>query len=156
MDTTPKNPFVHKPLLVVLLCAGTMIYLSGMVPYNSLPFSQWDLHNYRSMAQASPHIDRSVCPPYVYRLLGPYIVGLFPGSDATGFYLAAILCSLLLVVVYSGYCVPLAFLQGPRGLATMLLTMNRYFFGLPYGTVSRLTTSSPKCCWRRFFYACLN
>jgi len=82
------------------------------------------------MAQASPHIDRSVCPPYLYRILGPYIVGLFPGGDATDFYLAAILCSLLLVGSISGYCCAVGILsKGPRAVATMLLTMNRYFFG---------------------------
>ena len=129
MNNTLKNAFEHKPLLAALLCAGTMIYLSGMVPYNSPPFSQWDLHNYRLMAQASPHIDRSVCPPYLYRILGPYIVGLFPGGDATGFYLAAILCSLLLVVVYFRLLCAVGISPRAAGLATMLLTMNRYFFG---------------------------
>ena len=58
-----KNSFAHRPLLAVLACTGVMIYLSGMIPYTSLPFSHWDLRNYRQMAQASPHIDRSVCLP---------------------------------------------------------------------------------------------
>ena len=129
MNNTLKNPFVQKPLLAVLLCAGIMIYLSGTVPYNSLPFSRWDLSNYRQMAQASPHIDRGVCPPYLYRILGPYVVGLLPMSDAAGFYLAAIVCSLLLVAVYFRLLCAVGISPAAAGLATMLLTMNRYFFG---------------------------
>lgn len=112
------------------MCAGVMIYLSGTVPYTRPPFLRgWDLYNYRLMAQAAPHIDFSVCPPYIYRVCGPYLVGLLPIPDPQAFHLAAIALSLVLVVAYFSLLCQLGLSQRSASMATILLTMNRYFFG---------------------------
>jgi hypothetical protein len=125
MNYTVKN----NPLWLVLLGTALMIFLSGTIPYTTLPFSHWDLLNYRNMAQAAPGIDLSVCPPYTYRILGPYLIGLVPISDVHAFYWAAVILSFVLVAAYYSLACRLGLSRGIAALVTVLFTMNRYFFG---------------------------
>ena len=109
--------------------AALMIFLSGTIPYTTLPFSHWDLLNYRNMAQAVPYIDLSVCPPYIYRILGPYLIGLVPLNDVQAFYWAAVVLSFVLVAAYYSLVCRLGLSRNIAALVTILFTMNRYFFG---------------------------
>jgi hypothetical protein len=118
-----------KPLWAALLCTAVMIFLSGTIPYTVLPFSHWDLLNYRTMAQAVPHLDFSVCPPYTYRILGPYLVGLMPMNDVHAFYLLAVILSFILVIAYYSLVRRLGLSSQTAALTTILFTLNRYFFG---------------------------
>jgi hypothetical protein len=113
----------------VLAFTALMIFLSGTIPYTTLPFSQWDLLNYRNMAQFAPGIDLSVCPPYTYRILGPYLIGLVPLSDVHAFYWTAVILSFVLAASYYSLVCRLGLSRSIAALVTILFTMNRYFFG---------------------------
>lgn len=114
---------------MVLLSTALMIFLSGNIPYTTPPFSHWDLLNYRSMAQSAPGIDLSVCPPYTYRILGPYLIGLMPLNDVHAFYWAAVSLSFVLAGAYYSLVCRLGLSRNIAALVTILFTMNRYFFG---------------------------
>jgi hypothetical protein len=68
-------------ILILLAAAAVMIYLYGNIDYTVEPFRDMDLRYYRQMAQASPHLAEGVPPPFAFRLLGPWVVGLLPPVD---------------------------------------------------------------------------
>jgi hypothetical protein len=81
------------------------------------------------MASASPHLDPAAPRPFAFRLLGPYLVGLIPGSTENAFLAVDFILSLLLVYLmyrflrYFGLRPPFAC------LATVLYIFNKHFFG---------------------------
>ena len=83
-----------KYVLIICLVSFIMIFLYGKIDYESERFSDLDLHAYRAIAEASPKISTNIKQPFVYRLLGPYLVGLLPIKNATGFYIFSIILSI--------------------------------------------------------------
>jgi hypothetical protein len=117
-------------LLILAISTSAMIYLYGQIDYTSQQFSTWDLHEYRKMAAASPHVDAEVRQPFAYRILGPYLVGLVPLPNLTTFYLFAIVASYAVVGLLYGFFSFAGLSPSMAAIATFLFTTNRYFFGL--------------------------
>lgn len=117
-------------LLILAITTSVMIYLYGQINYTSEQFNGWDLHDYRKMAAASPHLSHDVFRPFAYRILGPYLVGLVPLPTDTSFYLLAIVASYVLVGMFYGFLSYVGLSPSLAALATFLFTTNKYFFGL--------------------------
>lgn len=115
---------------VFLLLACTLIILTrGRINYTAPTFSLWDLHDYREIAAVSPHIATDASPPFAYRLLGPYLVGLLPLRDPTSFSVAAATACVALAVLFYRLLLLLGLREANAFVTTLLFTFNRYFFG---------------------------
>jgi hypothetical protein len=116
-------------LLVLALVTVTMLFFYGRIDYTNAAFKDWDSLIYLDMASASPHLDPDAPRPFAFRLLGPYLVGLIPGSTENAFLAADLVLSFLLVYLmyrflrYFGLRPPFAC------LATTLYIFNKHFFG---------------------------
>ena len=116
-------------LLVLALVTVTMLFLYGRIDYTNAAFREWDSLIYLDMASASPRLDPDVPRPFAFRLLGPFLVGLIPGSTENAFLAVDLALSLLLVYLmyrflrYFGLRPPFAC------LATTLYILNKHFFG---------------------------
>lgn len=114
----------------ILLLACALIMLSrGRINYSAPAFALWDLHDYRQMAAASPQIAADASPPFAYRLLGPYLVGLLPLSDPTSFLLASDAACLALAILFYRLLILQGLGDANALVATLLFAFNRYFFG---------------------------
>jgi len=101
-----------------------------MIDFNSAAYTGFDLHSYRQIAIASPHLSPEVSPPYAYRLLGPYTVGLLPLPDPLAFRLADSAVCLTLVILFYRLLVEQGIHCGVALVAVLLFACNRFFFGL--------------------------
>jgi hypothetical protein len=116
-------------LLVLALVTVTMLFLYGRIDYTNAAFKDWDSLIYLDMASASPHLDPDAPRPFAFRLLGPYLVGMIPGSTENAFLAVNLALSFLLVYLmyrflkYFGLRPPFAC------LATILYIFNKHFFG---------------------------
>jgi hypothetical protein len=116
-------------LITLAILAGAMIFLYGRIDYTNAAFKEWDSLIYLEMASASPHLDADAPRPFAFRLLGPYLVGLIPGSTENAFLAVDLALSLLLIYLmyrfsrYFGLRPPFAC------LATTLYIFNKHFFG---------------------------
>ncbi len=116
-------------ILVIFLACLVMIPLCGRIEPDSARFAGWDLHLYRRMADAAPGLALDVPPPFVYRVLGPYLSGVLPLNRDSAFLLltlgAALLVPLMLYLVLRRLGV------SPQSatLAAVLLIFNKGLFG---------------------------
>ena len=116
-------------LLVLALVAAAMLFLYGRIDCTNAAFKEWDSLVYLEMASDSPHLDPDAPRPFAFRLLGPYLAGLIPGSTENAFLAVDFALSLLLVYLmyrfsrYFGLRPPFAC------LATVLYIFNKHFFG---------------------------
>jgi uncharacterized membrane protein len=116
---------------VWLICAGIFLIVSrGMIDFNSPDYAGFDLHYYRTIAIASPHLSKDASAPYAYRLLGPYIVGLLPLPDPLAFRLVDSIACLALVILFYRLLVGQGITSRVAFVAVLLFACNRYFFGL--------------------------
>lgn len=132
-STIPHNLSGHRLKFFVLvgIVAGLMMYAYGTINYQNVEYAQWDLHDYRAMAQASPGLAESVRQPFVFRILGPYAVGLLPFSIDNSFLVLSISSGLMLSLIFYLYLSASAFEPSISALATILFILNKYFFGFP-------------------------
>ena len=117
-------------LLILAITTTAMIFLYGRMDYTSKQFEGWDLHDYRKMAAASPHLATDVSRPFGYRIGGPYLVGLVPQPIDTTFYLFAIVASYAVVGLFYGFLSFVGLSPPIAAISTFLFTTNKYFFGL--------------------------
>ena len=79
-----------KPSLAYALALAVlslvMAWLYGTIDYLGL-YANVDLKHYRALAQAVPWWATETPQPFVFRILGPYLVGLLPVPDPLGFRL---------------------------------------------------------------------
>jgi hypothetical protein len=114
----------------VLVSACALIILSkGRIDFASPLFADWDLHSYRLMAIASPHLVEDAIAPFCYRLLGPYLVGLLPLPDPLAFWLLNSLACLALALLFFQFLIDQKIRSDVAVLTVLLFTCNRYFFG---------------------------
>ncbi|MDA3875409.1 MAG: hypothetical protein PF795_15790, partial [Kiritimatiellae bacterium] len=73
-----------------------MLWLYGWIPYDQAPYSKWDLAAYMRMAEAAPGVAGDVAKPFAFRILGPWLAGIVPGSIPGGFRVLSLVASLLL------------------------------------------------------------
>ncbi len=125
------TPERMKYLALVGLVTALMIYTYGTISYHNPAYSQWELHDYRAMAQASPGLTQAVRQPFVYRILGPLIAGLFPFSIDGSFLVLSISLALMLPILFYLYLNTLRITPSIAALVTILFVMNKYLFGFP-------------------------
>ncbi|MCX5752178.1 MAG: hypothetical protein NTW97_00890 [Candidatus Krumholzibacteria bacterium] len=129
MNVAASDRTERACLLVLALVTVTMLFLYGRIDYTNAAFKDWDSLIYLDMASASPRLDPDAPRPFAFRLLGPYLVGLIPGSTENAFLAVDLVLSFLLVYLmyrflrYSGLRPPFAC------LATTLYILNKHFFG---------------------------
>lgn len=121
------NPFFY--LAILLLITLGMVFFYGQIPYEQAPYSGWDLSVYRKMAQAAPLLNPSVPQPYAYRLLGPYLVGLFRGDETPVFYLFSVIASVALAVALFYFLKTLGVSRAIALITSLLFIFNKHFFG---------------------------
>ncbi|MEM6784860.1 MAG: hypothetical protein AAF624_14140 [Bacteroidota bacterium] len=84
-------------MALLLGLVGVLVWLYGAIDYATI--SGTDLQWYRPMAQAAPGLDLTMRTPFVYRPLGPWLAGLWPGPDPVGFYVGTTLTALVLAAL---------------------------------------------------------
>jgi hypothetical protein len=123
------EPKPRHHVLLLIAAAAVMIYLYGHVHYTVEPFRSMDLYYYRRMAQASPGLAGDIPLPFAYRLLGPWIAGLLPGSDPAGFLAITIIVSLLIPVLLYRFLVEFGIERSSAFVAALLFVFNKHLFG---------------------------
>ena len=103
---------------------GVLVWLYGAIDYAN--DSGTDLQWYRPMAQAAPGLALTMRTPFVYRPLGPWMAGLWPGPDPAGFYVGTVLTALALAVLLY------ALLRGDGIRPGFALLAGFGFFASPY------------------------
>lgn len=114
--------------LLVSVCA-LIILSKGRIDFASTKFADWDLHSYRVLAIASPHLAQDAIAPFCYRLLGPYLVGLLPLPDPLAFWLLNSVACLVLVVLFYRFLIDQNIHRNVAVLTVLLFACNRYFYG---------------------------
>lgn len=108
--------------------ALVMAWLYGSIDYLGA-FADVDLKQYRAMAQAVPRWATETPQPFVFRILGPYLVGLLPVADPLGFRLLTIAVLVALTVALYTFQRRLGLVGSIAALTAALLTFNPYVFG---------------------------
>src|SRR3954453_22267281 len=117
-------------LIAVIAVAAIMIFMYGQINYAVPPYStEWNLVDYRAIAAASPGLNIHVESPFVYRILGPYIVGLLPIPDPVGFRILAAIASTVCVVLYYYFLRYFGIKGSVAALVTVLYIFNPWLFG---------------------------
>ena len=114
--------------LLVSVCA-LIILSKGRIDFASPAFAGWDLHSYRAVAIASPHLAPDAMAPFCYRLLGPYLVGLLPLPDPLAFWLLNSVACLVLVVLFYRFLIDQKIRRDVAVMTVLLFACNRYFYG---------------------------
>lgn len=114
---------------LVLAAAAVMIFFDGRIDMASPDYETWDLWKYLAMARAFPH-QAHVIQPFAYRLLGPWLAGLFRGHEIFGFRFLTVAFSLALPVGL--YLFLLGHQIRPRfaAITAVLFVTNKWLFGL--------------------------
>ncbi len=121
--------FNHYIFVGIATCV--MVFLYGSVSYQSPEYSQWDLHDYRTMAMSSPEIAQGLRQPFIYRPFGPFIAGLLPFEVDTNFRVLSICLAVTLSWLFWGYLRYLGIRPSTASLITFFFTANKYLFGFP-------------------------
>ena len=120
-----------KYLILVGAVTGLMTYIYGNISYQNPEYSQWDLNDYRAMAQAAPGLTNHVREPFIFRILGPYLVGLLPLSIDSSFLILSISSGLGLSILLYSY-LSANIVQPPiAALGSILFVLNKYLYGFP-------------------------
>lgn len=115
--------------IALIIISSLFVLSKGMIDVNAPMFADWDFHSYRLIADASPHLSQDVSPPFAYRLLGPYVVGLLPLPDPLAFRLVNSIACVTLVVLFYRFLMSLGIQSRVAFLTALLFACNRYFFG---------------------------
>ena len=118
-----------KNLFFITVAAALMIILYGQINYSVEPYSGWDLKYYSEIAAAAPQINTNLPQPFIYRLLGPYTVGLLPIGSATGFYVLSVLFSVALLYLFYFFLCSMEIDPGIAAFTTILFIFNKFLFG---------------------------
>lgn len=108
--------------------ALVMTWLYGSIDYLG-EFAHVDLRHYRAMAQAVPRWAAETPQPFVFRILGPYLVGLLPVADPLGFRLLTAAALVALTVALYAFQRRLELEASIAAFTAALLTLNPYVFG---------------------------
>jgi len=119
-----------KAASIIVGAAAILIFWYGEIDYREA-YRRVDLKHYRQMARAAPHIDPTVPAPFSYRWLGPYLVGLLPVDDVTGFRILSYPAAVALALLFYAFLRAVHIGGRPAVYAVLLLMANRYFWGFP-------------------------
>lgn len=115
--------------MVLLVTLAMTHFVYGHVADGSLAHAGTDAVQYQRMSQAAPGLACDVNSPYVYRLAGPYIMGILPGDLYTNYLVATFLAGMSLAALM--YFFLMAMGSSPIVATAAVLTMifNKYCFG---------------------------
>lgn len=117
--------------IIFAVCVATlgMIVLYGWIDHTIEPYSKWDLAAYMRMAEAAPGVAGEVAKPFAYRIMGPWLAGMVPGSVGEGFRMLSLVASLVLPFQFLALLRERGIVFPWAGLATLFFVCNRYLFG---------------------------
>ena len=120
--------FDRRIVLIVSMVALS-VFLYGSIDYHSMPYAGMDLKYYRESASLSPSIATGIPKPFCYRLLGPWLAGLFP-DDIAGFRIVTLLSAVLLAILFYRLLVSMGISPAAGTAAVFFLLMNKHLFGI--------------------------
>ena len=120
--------FDRRIVLIVSMVA-LAVFLYGSIDYHSMPYAGMDLKYYRESASLSPSIATGIPKPFCYRLLGPWLAGLFP-DDIAGFRIVTLLSAVLLAILFYRLLVSMGLSPAAGTAAVFFLVMNKHLFGI--------------------------
>ena len=115
--------------LVLALVSVIVIYGYGGIDYAIPPYANWDLRSYWAMAEAAPRLAAGVHEPFVYRLLGPYLVGLLPLPEPVGFRLVTVVATFTLALSLYAFLLRCGISVLGSFLTIVLMLLNRSLIG---------------------------
>lgn len=118
-----------KYLMLVVITSGILIFVYGRIDYTSPQYATWDLHDYRAMAESAPGLTQDVRQPFVFRILGPYVVGLMPFSIDTNFLVLSILLGLALPLLFYLYLSESLASPAIAASGAIFFVSNKYLYG---------------------------
>ncbi|MDQ7841334.1 MAG: hypothetical protein RDU83_09945 [bacterium] len=126
--TSRPNPTLANVIVIVLACL-IMVFLWGRIEPDSPRFAGWDLHLYRRMADAAPNLNLEIRPPFVYRILGPYLAGILPVQRDSAFLFLTLGAAFLVPLTLYMFLRKLGVTPSNATLSTVLFIASRG----PYG-----------------------
>jgi len=118
-----------KIISLLFIVTLIMIFSYGKIEYTEEPYINWDLKAYRAMSSISPKLNTDISKPFVYRILGPYIVGLLPLPDPMGFYILTVVMAFLCVFLFYFFLCNMGVSANISAITTILFCFNKYLFG---------------------------
>lgn len=118
-----------RRIVLVVSMAALAVFLYGSIDYHSMPYAGMDLKYYRESASFSPSIASDIPKPFCYRLLGPWLAGLFP-DDVAGFRIVTWLSALLLAILFYRLLLSMGISPAAGAAAVFFLVMNKHLFGI--------------------------
>jgi hypothetical protein len=107
------------------------VALFGTVPFDREPFSHWDLASYREMARAAPDLARDVSRHFAYRIVGPWLAGIFPATDASSFRVITTVALVATAVAFGLFLRRRGIGTAPSVVAVAAFVFNKHMFGYP-------------------------
>ncbi len=115
--------------VLALFLTVLAIFKFGTIDAGDPKFSEFDLHAYIAMSEAVPGIVAECSSPFAYRLMGPWLVGLFTDGGLKGFYSFAIIFGALLSFAFYRYLRISGLSSESSLLALAMFLFNSNFFG---------------------------
>ena len=115
--------------MLVACVSGMAMFTYGRIVYTDPQYRIWDLHDYRTMAEASPSLAQNVRQPFVFRILGPYLAGLMPFSTDTSFLILTLAIGLALPLLFFLYLSESLVSPATAALTTVFFILNKYLYG---------------------------
>jgi hypothetical protein len=118
-----------RRIVLIVSMAALAVFLYGSIDYHSMPYAGMDLKYYRESASLSPSIAMGIPKPFCYRLLGPWLAGLFP-DDVAGFRIVTFLSAVLLAILFYRLLLSMGISPAAGAAAVFFLVMNKHLFGI--------------------------
>lgn len=118
-----------RRIVLIVSMAALAVFLYGSIDYHSMPYAGMDLKYYRESASLSPSIATGIPKPFCYRLLGPWLAGLFP-DDIAGFRIVTYLSAVLLAILFYRLLLSMGISPAASTAAVFFLVMNKHLFGI--------------------------
>ena len=118
-----------RRIVLIVSMAALAVFLYGSIDYHSMPYAGMDLKYYRESASLSPSIATGIPKPFCYRLLGPWLAGLFP-DDIAGFRIVTFLSAVLLAILFYRLLLSMGLSPAAGAAAVFFLVMNKHLFGI--------------------------
>ncbi len=125
--------FEHRPGLAIRIVIAEVLFLAVVwwKPIDFIhEFAHADLEQYRLMAHASPGIAHNAVAPFAYRVLGPWLAGLFTSYDAYAFRVLSVLALIGIGLCFFTLMRQRRASESQALLATTLLLFNPYGCGM--------------------------
>ena len=124
--------FFDRYSLVILIFYILMVYFYGLIHYNIPPYNQYDLMHYLNMSSLNPLNINDIDGPFCYRILGPYLSGLFGKflvDDITAYRFLTICFGFCSVLLSYHFFIFMGIKPVISMVSTIMFMFNKYYFG---------------------------